>query len=201
MCPIIVLAKRCLFKFGSMFEKMVSWVIGITAIVQVWWDFPYSAPMGFFLIGMALDIPKLYTGFFLHKRQVVVSMIGTGVGAVLMAALYIVSEEFDASAFALRGIGCVQILLSIAFMMSAGAIYGEKMYRPFMKNTFWCYCAHVIFTSYICLGLMKLNKSSCLIGWFSSIVSVICGVLAPIILHRLFIQRMPRVMKVLCGGR
>ena len=59
----------------------------------------------------------------------------------------------------------------------------------------------VVFTSYICLGLMAIRKTSCTLGWLTSLISVICGSVLPMMLYALLRPKIPRVMRVLCGGR
>ena len=101
----------------------------------------------------------------------------------------------------LKAIGALRVILCLVLMLILGLMFGERIYRSFMKNTFWGYCVHVVFTSYVCLVLKEVNNESYMLGWLASLISVVCGVVLSLVSYQILHRRLPHITKVLCGGR
>ena len=175
----IYVLKRFLGRYGVAFMGLIDCMV----LLLGFYGLPYCSVLFYFLIGMSINLPRLYA--------VVHDMFLT---PMLMACCLCGSIWARITSFLCASTG-------VAFYFITGGFLGARLYKSFMNNTFWCYCIHVVFTSYICLGLMAIRKTSCTLGWLTSLISVICGSVLPMMLYALLRPKIPRVMRVLCGGR
>lgn len=71
----------------------------------------------------------------------------------------------------------------------------------FVRPTFFYYCVHIIFTTYLTYGFIFLNRASSMWEWFFSIMTLLGGVLGSVGLHKVMHRWTPSLLSILDGGR
>lgn len=155
--------------------------------------FPIGFPLFWFLLGGIL-FPVIL------KNSQRIPKLATVFGWMISGYL--------ASPFCQSFVSCVPYLNTVLMSISiiCGILFFINISRKIeikecFKPTFFYYCSHIIFTSWVMYLLLFLNKTSVVWGWLVSIIVVCGGVLGPLILYKVINLLPSRLVKVLTGGR
>lgn len=108
------------------------------------------------------------------------------------------SSSFCAHLFDARCFKIISIVFGMLFFINLSEVI---KYKSYFKHTFFYYCSHIMFTSWATYVLLFFFKDSAVVGWIISICAFAFGVLGPVFTYRIVSAKIPRLIRIITGGR